>query len=118
MPTVNRIEQNLFNEDGKELRAITRFRVLKKSEKVLLIEIRIDTGRKHQIRKHMSSIRLPLIGDDKYGDYRKNTEFREKYGIGGLMLHAYKLSVYNTKINCRAEYPKVLKEAISILQLD
>jgi len=118
MPRVNKIEQNLIGKDGREISAVTRFRILKKSGKVLLVEIRLDTGRKHQIRKHMSSIQLPLIGDDKYGDYRKNSEFVGEYGVTGLMLHAYKLSVYGTKINCCAEYPGSLKEAIAILQMD
>ena len=52
--------------DGQ--RAVTHFKVLKKFEKYSLIEIRLETGRTHQIRVHMSHIGAPLVGDYLYNE--------------------------------------------------
>ena len=53
------------NKNGKE--AITHFKVLERYKRYTLIELKIDTGRTHQIRVHMSSIGHPLLGDTLYG---------------------------------------------------
>jgi 23S rRNA pseudouridine1911/1915/1917 synthase len=52
-------------EGGKH--AVTHFKVLKRSEEFTLLEIRLDTGRKNQIRVHMKEFGHPLIDDKKYG---------------------------------------------------
>lgn len=64
-------------EDGK--RAITHYRVIKESDNSLL-EVRLETGRTHQIRVHMAHIGHPVIGDKLYG--RDNPP---------LYLHCYSL---------------------------
>ena len=58
--------------DGQ--RAVTYFKVLQRFEKYSLIELRLKTGRTHQIRVHMSHIGAPLVGDYLYNedDYGKN----------------------------------------------
>ena len=57
--------------DGQ--RAVTLFKVLQRFEKYSLIELRLETGRTHQIRVHMSHIGAPLVGDYLYNedDYGK-----------------------------------------------
>ncbi len=59
--------------DGK--RAVTHYRVLERFGFVTLLECRLETGRTHQIRVHMSSIGHPLFNDVKYGgaEIRKGT---------------------------------------------
>ncbi len=52
-------------ENGKE--AVTHYRVLERFSDYTYIECRLETGRTHQIRVHMSSIRHPLLGDTVYG---------------------------------------------------
>lgn len=64
--------------------AITNFTVLKRYKSMSLIECRLETGRTHQIRVHMSYIGYPVYGDPKYG-YRKD-DFTH-----GQFLHAKKL---------------------------
>ena len=55
------------------------------------LEVRIITGKTHQIRYHLSSINHPIIGDEKYGDKKTNKYFREKYNLKSHLLHCYKI---------------------------
>ncbi len=47
--------------------AVTHVRVLRRNPKTTLVEVRLETGRKHQIRVHMSERRHPIVGDKMYG---------------------------------------------------
>ena len=72
--------------DGKE--AVTHFHVLERFAKgYSLIECRLETGRTHQIRVHMSHIGYPVVGDPKYGR-RKNP-----FAIKGQALHSHELTL-------------------------
>jgi 23S rRNA pseudouridine955/2504/2580 synthase len=66
-----------------------------------LLQVKLITGRTHQIRAHLSSIGHPLAGDGKYGDPQRNDYFRKKYRIHSQMLHAAILKMPDP---CR-EYP-------------
>jgi len=55
-----------------------------------LLDLELSTGRMHQIRRHLAGIGLPIICDDKYGDFSLNKALR-KNGIRRLMLWAYEL---------------------------
>ena len=57
-----------------------------------LVNVCILTGRTHQIRVHLASVDHPIIGDSKYGDFKLNKEFKDKYGFENQFLHAYKLT--------------------------
>jgi 23S rRNA pseudouridine955/2504/2580 synthase len=76
------------NEGGKA--AVTQVRVLKESEYSLL-EVRLLTGRTHQIRVHLAHAGHPVLGDDKYGDFDLNHRL-EKQGVKRLLLHAHRLA--------------------------
>ena len=67
-------------KNGKD--AVTHYRVLERFGNTTYIECRLETGRTHQIRVHMSSIGHPLLGDEVYGD-KKNA-----YHLQGQALHA------------------------------
>lgn len=56
-----------------------------------LLELHPITGRSHQLRRHLKSIRHPIIGDGRYGDHKHNRYFREELGLDGLMLAAVEL---------------------------
>lgn len=58
-----------------------------------LVELEPKTGRKHQLRRHMSHLRHPMIGDSKHGDLRQNRGAAEHFGCERLMLHASQLSL-------------------------
>ena len=53
-----------------------------------LVEVVPETGRLHQIRRHMKHINHPLIGDTRYGDGRENRKLRAEHGLARLALHA------------------------------
>lgn len=65
--------------------AVTHFFVLERFEKYTLVKCRLETGRTHQIRVHMSKNGHPIVGDPVYG--RKKEEFKLK----GQLLHAWKV---------------------------
>lgn len=58
-----------------------------------LVEVKIETGRTHQIRVHLSSIGFPIIGDKVYGTMKTNQEVEKKYGLTRQALHAYRLEI-------------------------
>ena len=76
-------------EDGKT--AATKVKVLKQHAPFSLLELRLMTGRTHQIRVHLAHAGHPVLGDDKYGDFLLNRELA-KQGVKRLMLHASSLA--------------------------
>ena len=57
-----------------------------------LVKLKPQTGRKHQLRRHMKHIHHHMIGDTKHGRGEHNKLFREKFGCHRLLLHARQLS--------------------------
>lgn len=74
------------NDAGKP--SMSHFRVLERRGGQSYCEIRIETGRTHQIRVHARHIGHPVAGDDKYGDEAANRRLREQVGLRRLFLHA------------------------------
>jgi len=58
-----------------------------------LVELSPRTGRKHQLRRHMSHLRHPIIGDSAHGDLRQNRGAAQHFGANRLMLHASSLAL-------------------------
>lgn len=77
------------NAIGKE--SISHFRVLERKGGHSYCEVRIETGRTHQIRVHAQHLGHPVAGDDKYGDPAVNKRLREQIGLKRLFLHAASL---------------------------
>lgn len=82
--------------NGKD--AITHIHVLERFKNSTLVSCRLETGRTHQIRVHLSYIKHPIIGDNTYG--HKSKHCTEK----GQMLHAYKLSFIHPRTKERVTF--------------
>lgn len=99
-------------KNGKE--AVTHFKVLNRFKNYTLLEIKIDTGRTHQIRVHMSEIGYPVVGDMVYSNGKN------EFGVEGQMLHAksldFKHPITEKQMHLEAELPKYFKEVIDKLQ--
>ena len=91
-------------------RAITHYKVLKRLKGASLVELRLDTGRTHQIRVHMSYIGHPLVGD-----YLYNERYYDKENVRPL-LHSKSLSfthpITGENLYIECELPKDFKERI------
>jgi 23S rRNA pseudouridine1911/1915/1917 synthase len=89
--------------------AVTRYRILKKSRGYSLVEIDIETGRKHQIRVHLSGIGHPVAGDKKYGAATDP--------LKRLALHAHRLSfphpVTRKPMDFESSLPRVFEQMVS-----
>lgn len=75
-------------EGGPRVDAATTFRRLHVFERYALVEARPETGRLHQIRRHMKHISHPIVGDVNYGKGDINRLFRERFDLHRLALHA------------------------------
>ncbi|AXA84053.1 23S rRNA pseudouridine(955/2504/2580) synthase [Lysobacter oculi] len=69
----------------------SHFRVLERRGGQSYCEVRIETGRTHQIRVHAQHIGHAVAGDDKYGDPEANKRLRDQAGLKRLFLHAASL---------------------------
>lgn len=73
--------------------AQTSIRRLGTWERYSLVEAEPHTGRLHQIRRHLSHIAHPIIGDTRYGRGEHNRFFREHFDLHRLALHAFKIGL-------------------------
>jgi 23S rRNA pseudouridine1911/1915/1917 synthase len=62
--------------------AVTHYTVLERFKETTYLEVRLETGRTHQIRVHMLYIKHPVLGDPVYGPPKN------RFGLSGQMLHA------------------------------
>ena len=73
--------------------AVTHYRVLATGAGVSLLECTIETGRTHQIRRHLAAIGHPVAGDARYGDFPFNREIAKSWGLKRQFLHARRLEI-------------------------
>ena len=117
-------------KNGKQSQ--TRFEVLERFHRYTLLRCHPLTGRTHQIRVHLQSLRLPIAGDATYGgrplllsrlkpDYRLKPDRVERPLISTLALHAERLEfahpVAGQPVVITAEWPKDLTVALKYLRL-
>jgi len=76
--------------------SVTKYKVLKSSRENSLLEVDLETGRKHQIRVHLSGIGHPVVGDKKYG--------AETDPMKRLALHACRLSFLHPLTKRRLDF--------------
>ena len=95
------------NKDGKL--AVTNYKVIRSNNKYSLLDIDIETGRRNQIRVHLSEYGYPIVGDKKYGSKDKS--------LKRLGLHAYELSFIDPRNNkLLAIHDDIPKEFLDIVK--
>jgi tRNA pseudouridine65 synthase len=111
------------SEDGPRVDAVTRFRRIARSpvDRCSLVEAMPETGRLHQIRRHLRHIDHPLVGDVRYGNGAINRHYRATYDLHRLALHATSIAfdhpVTGARIEVTAPIPEDLGAALDKLGL-
>lgn len=104
-------------KSGKQ--AITHFKVIKRykthKQDYALLEVKIETGRTHQIRVHLSQIGYPIIGDSTYSNGKN------EWGIEGQCLHAkslkFKHPITGKEMYIEAKLPQYYEELLRELEI-
>jgi tRNA pseudouridine65 synthase len=111
-------------EDGPRVPSVTRFRRLARSEvdRCSLVVAMPETGRLHQIRRHLRHIDHPLIGDVRHGSGAINRHYRANFALHRLALHASVIAFDHpindgARIEVTAPMPEDLGAALSALGL-
>lgn len=103
----NRLRKAIFGSNSKE--AVTHITVQKRFGAYTLITAKLETGRTHQIRVHMASIKHPLVGDELYGP-KKQAKKIEGIELNGQLLHAGTLGFVHPSTNKYMEFTVPLPE--------
>ena len=96
-------KEGIINDEllihGSLKKSETRYKLIKtgiinaESIGFSVLEIELGTGRMHQIRRHLAMIGHPILGDDKYGDFKLNKQLHKSIGLKRLLLHASRLVI-------------------------
>ena len=101
--------------DERGQRSITHYKVIESFENASLVECKLETGRTHQIRVHLSSIGHPIYGDTLYGFGEEEEELIKRQA-----LHAYALDFKSPRtgeiLSLKSELPQDMKELINKLK--
>lgn len=117
------IEEPIDNQYAKTIaKPIKYFKTYLNSEKIDLsfLEVEIETGRKHQIRKHLSLKGFPIVCDKDYGDFRRNRQFMKKYELKRHFLHCkqMKFTFDGKQYDITAMLSEDLQKIIKLLELE
>lgn len=120
-PDCAKVDHALSQDDGKPPQpAVTNVRTLSRYGRYAWVEAVPETGRTHQIRRHLKHLSCPIIGDVRYGKGEHNRLFRTRYGLHRLALHAASLTLDDpasrTPVTIRAPLPQILAQTLAALE--
>ena len=83
-----KVSENTVKEE-KSKRSESIFKPRKHYTDFSLLEVKLLTGRMHQIRTQLAHLNMPVIGDQRYGDFALNRHYKKKLGLKRLFLHSF-----------------------------
>lgn len=92
----------------KSKKAVSRFKILETFKEHTLVEVKIETGRTHQIRVHFSYLGYPVTGDKRYGS-------KNKPGAERQLLHAKKLVIRHPKTGEKMTFEADMKDDFRLI---
>ena len=125
------IDYELVNDKNKKQSALTKYHCLKRTEinlpfgkhptsRYSLVRLTPQTGRHHQLRKHMAHIFHPIIGDRPHGCNKQNKLFKETFGLIEMMLHATNIGFEDPetkeRITINANKSKEFERVLRVLE--
>jgi len=109
--SINDRQKMAVSKKGKE--AVTHVEVLKRYSGYTLLKVKIDTGRTHQIRVHLSQIGFPIVGDEVYSNGKN------EFNVHGQMLHStileFKHPTTNELMHFEAPLPEYFQHVLEQL---
>jgi 23S rRNA pseudouridine955/2504/2580 synthase len=97
--------------------AVTRWKVLASVKEASLLAVTIETGRTHQIRRHLQAVGHPVAGDARYGDFPFNRAAKARWGLRRMALHAWRLELPHpttgARLRLEAPLPAELGDALA-----
>lgn len=130
-PDEETIDYPLVNEKGKTQEALTHYHTLEHFEipiplgkfetsRYSFIEARPQTGRLHQIRKHMAHVFHPIIGDRPHGCNKQNKLFKERWNMNSMLLHAAEITfthpVSKQEITIKAKLSEEFQRMLDLMR--
>ncbi|RUA33510.1 MAG: pseudouridylate synthase [Bacteroidetes bacterium] len=127
------IDYALRKESGQLQESLTHYKTLAQTEipvplgkfetsRYSLVEVKPETGRMHQIRKHLAHIHHPIIADRPHGCNKQNKLFKEKWGMDSMLLHAkevkFKHPVTQENLTIKANISSEFERTLSFLNFD
>ncbi|MBE6631983.1 MAG: RluA family pseudouridine synthase [Ruminococcaceae bacterium] len=104
--------------DGRK--AVTHYRVIEEYDGFSHIELRLETGRTHQIRVHMQSLGHPVLGDDVYGELKNKFQVKHSELLCGQCLHAKTLGfvhpISGEYMRFDSELPPYFKKVLELIK--
>ncbi len=101
--------------------AVTRWKVVSSMKDASLLAVAIETGRTHQIRRHLQALGHPVAGDTRYGDFAFNRLARQRWGLRRMFLHAWRLALPHpttgAPLRLEAPLPGDLSEVLGRMNL-
>ncbi len=127
------IDYPLRKANGQLQEAITQYQTIARTEidvvfgkhatsRYSLLSIKPETGRMHQIRKHMAHIFHPIIGDRPHGCNKQNKLFKSKWQMDSMMLHAKELRfthpLSKKQVLIKAKYSSEFERTLELLSFE
>ena len=117
---IHRKKMSVLKDSGRI--AITNWKVIEKFDYAYLLELKLGTGRTHQIRVHLDYLKSPIIGDTLYGNFQSLPEKLQKVAkaFNRQALHSYFLQFIHPRnhklVSFQADFPEDFKGLLDVFK--